>query len=161
MSLTHNTNKKVDGMEKSTKNDNQVELAPKLAAQYLAGQLGQSPELWAYRLANWRRPGRKSPIEHATTEAGNPVYRWESLEAFAATQQAQKSILAAPDRPRAGAVPHLDGAEDPHVRVSFAIGAVSQSVFAIDTSAARKLAAMLNKAADIVDRATGAGKAAA
>ncbi len=65
--------------------------------------------------------------------------------------------LAGGSAPRAAAVPHIDGPDKPHVRVSFAIGTTSHSVFAIDAAAARKLAELLNKSAAIVDKANSAG----
>ena len=133
-------------------------ITPKLASEYLASMLGNTPLLWLHRLANWRKPGRRAPLEAIKTEEGHPAYTWGAIDEFVAGQHASKvaiSGLVVGDQPRAVAIAHLDGTESPHVRVSFAIGAVSQSVFAIDPATARKLAAMLTKSADVVAEASG------
>jgi hypothetical protein len=132
-------------------------LAPSLAAQHLATQLGRTPELWLYRLANWRRPGRRSVIAFEVNEAGNPTYSHAALNAFIDDQVGKQAFLAesrvAADV-QAGAKPELEGTERPHVRVSFVIGGATQSVFAIDVTTARKLAESLVKSAALVDRVT-------
>jgi hypothetical protein len=137
-----------------------VPFTPSLAAQYLASRIGHTPELWVYRLANWRRPGRQSPIPWTTTEAGHPVYSSGDLDDFAEKQLASQVVLdsaADKERPRAGAIPMLDDTAAPHVRVTFATGSVTQSVFAIDAPSARRLAKMLEKCAVLVEKATGQG----
>jgi hypothetical protein len=132
-------------------------VAPSLAAQFLATQLGESVDLWLYRLANWRRPGRSAPLRVTQSEAGHPSYTATALEKFVADELSRRILVSGGsigEQPRAGATPKIDGPDKPHVRVLFAIGAVSQSVFAIDHAAARKLADMLNKSASIVEKAT-------
>jgi len=132
--------------------DTDLVFSPKLAAQYLAGHLGEAALLWNHRLANWRRPGRSGPIKARLTEAGYPVYAADELQAFVAQHRADGGFaaLSEGDRPRVGAVANLDGME-PHVRLAVAIGAVSQSVFAIEADAARGLARMLVNAAEAVE----------
>lgn len=78
----------------------------------------------------------------------------DALDRFVDDQVGKQALLAearaAADVP-AGAKPELDGTEHPHVRITFAIGAASQSVFAIDPAMARKLAESLLKAAALVE----------
>jgi hypothetical protein len=130
-------------------------VTPKLAAQYLAGHLGESAVLWQHRLANWRRPGRCGPLQAKLSEAGYPGYAVADLEIFVTSQRATGAFTALSDgdRPRAGALADLGGSGEPHVRVMFAIGSVSQAVYAIDPESARHLASTLVRAADKVDQA--------
>ena len=143
---------------KQTKKLTEPGLAPGLAAQYLAAQLGETAELWLHRLANWRRPGRHATLPATETEAGHPSYSLSALEKFVADELSRRVLVsgrAGGEQPRAGAIPHLDGPDKPHVRVTFAIGSVSQSVFAINPASAKKLADMLSKSAAIVERVGG------
>jgi len=143
---------------KQTKKSKELELAPSLAAQYLASQLGETADLWLHRLANWRRPGRHAALPATETEAGHPSYAHSALEKFVADELSRRVLVSGRvggELPRAGAIPLLDGPDKPHVRVTFAIGSVSQSVFAINPASARKLADMLNESAAIVDRVGG------
>lgn len=138
------------------------ELAPSLAAIHLSSQLGGTQELWLYRLANWRRPGRRSPVAYCTTEAGHPAYALGALNDFVAKQLNKQGLIAeaATTAPvRAVAIAFSSKDEKPHVRVSFAIRGASQSMFAISAPAARQLASMLTKAATLVEHAAPEGSA--
>lgn len=143
--------------------DRDLGLAPSLASIHISSQLGGTPELWLYRLANWRRPGRSSPITFGKTEAGNPTYSVEALNTFISEQLAKQALVAesqAAALVRAGALAKLDSADEtPHVRVSFAITGASQSVFAINAGTARQLAGMLTKAAEAVEAFASVGSA--
>lgn len=130
-------------------------VAPSLAAMQLASQLGQTQELWLHRLANWRRPERKSPIAFHTNDAGHPGYSLDALNTFIAVQLSRQALVAETrdiSPVKAAAISQLENPDvKPHVRVSFVIPGVSQSVFAVSTSTARQLAKMLTKSADDVD----------
>lgn len=132
--------------------------APSLAAMHLASQLGGGQALWVARLANWRRTSRVGPppIPWHTTEAGNPTYDPVDLDAFIAKGLEGRMHVEEARRQspiKAGALAHLDSAtEAPHVRVSFAVTGTMQAVYALDSTGARRLAAMLNKAADQVEK---------
>jgi hypothetical protein len=132
--------------------------SPALAAVHLSQRLGLTRALWIHRLANWRRPGRSSPVPVHTTSEGSPVYRPEDLDTYIAAQLKRLAVdnAAVPGVVRPGALALLDGSEPPHVRVLFAVEKVTQSVFAIDADSARSLATMLLKAANLVETATGA-----
>ena len=126
-----------------------------IAAGLLATELGLTATIWAYRLANWRKPGRKAVIPHELTEDGTPVYSPEAIQTYINEQLAKRKLTADAPRsrlPRAAAIPLFDGEDTPHVRVSFATGGVTQSVFAIDARDARRLAASLTKSADMLDK---------
>lgn len=143
-------------MNSKTIENETFDCAPSLAAMQLASQLGGTRELWLYRLANWRRTDRKSPIPFGKTEAGNPTYSLGGLNDFIAKQLEKQAFVAEANASlpsvRAAAIAKLDTpGERPHVRVSFNINGVSQSVFAITATGARQLADMLTKAAATVE----------
>lgn len=132
----------------------EVRTSPGSAAAYLTQHLGETVELWLYRLANWRRPGRHAPLAADETVPGHPMYSYGALDDFVNAQLARRVVVSGlGDQPRARAMPLIEGPDKPHVRVSFAIGSVSQSVFAIDAASARNLAELLTKSAAIVDKA--------
>jgi hypothetical protein len=88
-------------------------------------------------------------------EDGTPVYSVETIKAYVTEQLAYGRLTADASpthQPRAAAAPMFDGEERPHVRVHFATAGVTQSVFAIDSKAARRLAASLIKSADMLDK---------
>lgn len=133
----------------------EVELAPSLAAMHLSGQLGGTSELWLYRLANWRRPGRASPLEHSRTSAGNPSYLLGSLNSFIGEQLGKQAALAesrASDV-QTGARAELQGqGVKSHVRLAVVAKGISAATYAITPSSARGLAAQLIKAAEVVEQ---------
>lgn len=128
--------------------------SPSLAASKLSAQLGGTYELWLARMANWRRPGRSTPLPHDTTEAGNPVYSHDALVAFIGDQTVKQALIAetrAASPVHAGAAAVLDrAAEAPHVRLAVTVPGIATSAFVVTASAARDLAEQLLKAASAV-----------
>lgn len=135
--------------------------APSLAAFHLASQLGGGEALWLARLANWRRSSRKGPppIPHSVTEAGNPTYDHDDLEAFIAENIGKQAFVAEARKNsplKAGAAAHIDSAsgEAPNVRLILTVTGSMQATYALDYKDARRLAAMLTKAADQIEKIT-------
>jgi hypothetical protein len=130
-------------------------LSTNFAACLLSMDLGLTEAIWAYRLANWRKPGRRAVIPHEVTEDGHPVYSVEAIQAYINEQRAKQKLTAEGPRsrqPRPAAIPMFDGEDTPHVRVMFATGGVTQSIFAIDAKEARRLAASLVKSAEMLEK---------
>lgn len=128
------------------------------AATVLSVDLGLNETVWLYRLQNWRKPGRKTiPLAHTTTDDGAPAYQASAIQAFVNSQLAVRDeVLRIEGGPavrcRPAALPMFDGTDRPHVRVTFATGSVTQSVFSIDARTARLLASALVSAAEKVDK---------
>lgn len=134
--------------------------SPRLASQMLAGELGGTTAFWGARLQNQRRPERKaaSAIPFTVDGDGKVRYEFQDLKRYVAEETARRVAISsgeAGDQPRAAAVANLDDGSGSHVRMMVSTGRVTQSAFALQPGMARELAAMLLKAADLVDRALG------
>lgn len=145
-------------MAKKNTTDATCVVTPGLAAQHLYMQLGDSPEAWALRLANWRKPDRKAVIPFVKSGAGNPGYEPDALDAFVADQLEKRSFVAKArdDAPlKVAAKAHFDDPNmRPHVRLLARIAGVTQSDFVLTADQARQLASMLTKSADVIARLT-------
>lgn len=150
------------------KNDENPIFTAAETANFLALDLGGKEDIWAYRLANWRRSSRKAPapLQHETAPDGSIGYRVNDLLAFIGAEQSKwlavaKAQAAARSSAVAGAVAVIDGVEEPHVRASVLVEGSLQFVVALNVRMARRLAASLTNAANEVDKATAAQEAAA
>ena len=70
-------------------------VSSRAAAATLAAQLGDTPDHWATKLANWRKPDRLSPLSWSSPP-GRPKYDPAELEAFASARKAERAALALP-----------------------------------------------------------------
>ena len=122
--------------------------APSLAAGMLSAGLGESEGVWTMRLANWRRPGRTSPLPWHETPAGKPGYDFADVQAYIDRIQAERAATTPPradrDTLKVTAVPDVE-ADAPFVRVMWNAG-TAQGAFNVSPAAAKQLAAKLIQA---------------
>ncbi|MGC4003680.1 MAG: hypothetical protein QM811_11370 [Pirellulales bacterium] len=149
------------------KNDENPIFTATETANFLALDLGGKEDIWAYRLANWRRSSRKAPppLQHVTAPDGSVGYRGKDMMEFIAAEQAkwlmvQDARAHAGPKTQAAALALLDS-EHPQVRIVVQSVGSMRCEGALDVRTARRLAAMLVKAADQVENATTSQGAAA
>jgi hypothetical protein len=150
---------------RATKPDpsNSVEITPAFAARALAAALGEPESTWGIRLANWRRPGRTSPIPWHTSETDAPVFELSDVQAFIDRTLSQRAATTAPtpgavETVKATAVADVEDGQS-HVRVFWNAG-TAQGGFGLSAAAARQLAHKLVEAANKAALAVGTGATA-
>lgn len=127
----------------------ELAVTPSIAARTLSAGLGESEAVWTTRLANWRRPGRKGPIQQQENPTGKPSYTFAEIHAYIERTLTERAASTPPhadrDTLRVTAVPEL-GAEVPFVRVIWNSGA-AQGGINIRPATAKHLATELRQAA--------------
>lgn len=83
-------------------NKKNYNLSAQAASALLAARLGDTPDRWATKLNNWRKPGRTSPLKWSM-DTPRPRYDESELTAFIEGMERNRAVLA---------LPHADPAND-------------------------------------------------
>lgn len=95
-------------------NKKNYDLSAQAASALLAARLGDTPDRWATKLNNWRKPDRASPITWSM-DTPRPRYAESEITAFIEDMQRQHAALALPhadptdDLPKVQALPVRSG----------------------------------------------------